>query len=274
MRSRQTTRGFTLIELLVVIAIIGILAALLLPVVAKGRTKALQTACLNNLKQIGAATTMYIGENKAYPGCRSKEPDEYVVWPSRLLPFLGQNRAVFWCPASRPDAAWSTNNGNPAALGATGPDGVYDPYGITRGSRFSYGYNDWGINPPPSNLGHPTLGLGGDINGVFSQGLATETMVVNPAEMLLVSDRVAPQDTGNHFTGQVSPIYSWAWPSNRHNRRTDILYADGHTQAGLRRDLVDPASDNPWRCRWNNDNQPHTEITWSVDWTLEARIDQ
>lgn len=52
-------KGFTLIELLVVIAIIAILAAILFPVFAKAREKARQTACLNNMKQLGMAYSMY-----------------------------------------------------------------------------------------------------------------------------------------------------------------------------------------------------------------------
>jgi len=259
--------AFTLIELLVVIAIIGILAGLLLPALAKAKAKGKMTACLNNLRQVGIATVMYVHEYNQYPGCYSITPAVYAVWPPRLFSQMGTNRQVFYCPSADPKSMWDTNVNK--SLGSTTPEGVWDRYGISSTARFSLAYNDWGLGQPLLGSPKSQLGLGGDINGGLCQGVVRESMVVSPAQMIMLTD----SKPDGSWDANMDPTEQGQWPSDRHNRRTNILCADGHSESALRRDMVNPSASNPWRSRWCNDNQPHPEITWSVDWNAEAKLD-
>ncbi|MGI5925063.1 MAG: DUF1559 domain-containing protein [Lentisphaeria bacterium] len=120
----MSKRHFTLIELLVVIAIIAILAAMLLPALAKARNKAQNMSCISNLKQIGLASNMYTDDNEprivSYSSSGNKETP---YWGDSLLPYTGDLK-VFKCPLNllaikqkdtAPYAIWRYNDtGKPA----------------------------------------------------------------------------------------------------------------------------------------------------------------
>ena len=98
-RRERVYRAFTLIELLVVIAIIAILASLLLPALAKSKSKAQEVYCLNNMKQIGLGVSMYGGDyGERFPYCRTWGKawgDDHRLGtehlPQLLEPLIGKN---------------------------------------------------------------------------------------------------------------------------------------------------------------------------------------
>jgi prepilin-type processing-associated H-X9-DG protein len=93
-------------------------------------------------------------------------------------------------------------------------------------------------------------------------------MVKSPSNMIMLGDSKPDRS----WDGNIDPKEADQWPSNRHNRRTTLMFTDGHAESARRKDVVDPAN-NMWRSRWNNDFEPHREINWAVNPTLEGRLD-
>jgi prepilin-type N-terminal cleavage/methylation domain-containing protein len=159
----ESTKGglkgaFTLIELLVVITIIAILAALLLPALARAKTQAQQTSCVSNLKQLNTAGIMYMNEtawclpyNQYYTGdtAYTKIIGEYWI---DVLTNYGANGFVTVCPSTRipPDT-------NYVAPGAADLSWVFQELppqtGLPNGGPFavwSYGENGWMMDYIPT----------------------------------------------------------------------------------------------------------------------------
>jgi prepilin-type N-terminal cleavage/methylation domain-containing protein len=197
--------AFTLIELLVVIAIIAILAAMLLPALSAAKESGRRIFCLNNLKQLGVASQIYIGDNQGTFPPR----DNISRWPNRFYDNYGKTVKVLECPT---DLALEATN--PYSVGILNSNNVAD---ASPRSYFINGWNDYYAGL----FGTTDWGtLEGDIAN-SGTGLK-ENAIVHPSDTIILGEKSHSagdfymdllENGGNDFTG----IAEQARHSNRGN---------------------------------------------------------
>lgn len=147
--------GFTLVEVLAITAIVGTLAALLFPSLSAARNKARAAACINNLRQLGVAVTLYHDDYGTLP---SGANSGYVLWNSNAFVLCAQAIRVtglhlgrsFYCPSA---------SIFPPQDASTGVQNLGMPNQIAAGSYYSRGLGDGA----PRSLGGPPAALVADI---------------------------------------------------------------------------------------------------------------
>lgn len=231
-------RAFTLVELLVVIAIIGILAAILLPVLSGAKRKATQTQCLNNLKQLGAGMMMYIDDNQdTFPELASKyngfQSADWIYWRVNssnppvekspiVLTLAHVSRELFRCPLDISDSDRLAN-----------ADPAHGPY------FYSYSLNGYGTSIDGS------IGLDGDMNyGMASVipndgspiHLFKQSRIRNPSGKIMLAEESGSLSPADNPGAGIIQDGRWM-PQNpdlltiRHGGRADVTFADGHVEA-------------------------------------------
>ncbi|RZO60674.1 MAG: DUF1559 domain-containing protein [Limisphaerales bacterium] len=256
--------GFTLIELLVVIAIIAILAGMLLPALAKAKSKATGAKCSSNLRQMGIALIAFSDDFGHYPVGINGNRGSSWIWPSQIRQYLGGNTArsteLFKCPSAPDKANWKVkfSGSQPAEDGYLKGEVRLRPGGV---SFMSYGYNVWGAWAGMI----PNQGM-----GVYKDhqnwGETKPSQVLVPSEMIAIGDSNwdLNQEGDRDWSGFIGMYAKRQWPLPLHSERAEILFVDGHVNAEKRTDLVAQLNKDQGRKdfaakRWNLDNTPHHE---------------
>jgi prepilin-type N-terminal cleavage/methylation domain-containing protein len=216
-------RAFTLIELLVVIAIVALLAALLLPALSRARDTSRQSACLNNLNQVGLACALYRGDNFDY-NCPHRSCPDTPADPYGLTAGVPSGSAPNTPPPTGPREIWWAPY-DPTQV----PDGAFGA-GYKPGLLFDYLTQTNIFHCPVEPKWQCSYGMN------YSDGSPAgrrDSVVSQPAERLVVWDhRRSPGCSDSRIPAPPRPPWMPFTDTShyppRHLDRLSGLFHDGH----------------------------------------------